>query len=147
MELKAEMIQLDQSFSSKEEAIRASGDLLIQDGAVEDKYVDYMLEREKVVSTHMGNFVAIPHGTADAKENVNHTAISFVQVPAGVDFGDGAGEEKQAMAIFGIAGVGDEHLDLLQKIAIVCSDVKNVVRLAEADTAEEVIEILKEEDE
>ena len=35
-------------------------------------------------------------------------------------------------------------LDLLSKIAVFCSDVANVVRLGDAKTAEEVIDMLKE---
>ena len=144
MELKKELIQLNNTFTTKKEAIRAAGQLLVQDGAVDADYVEGMIEREGIVSTYMGNFVAIPHGTDDSKNHVNHTAISFVQVPKGVNFSDNSKEEKLAVAIFGIAGVGDDHLDLLSKIAVYCSDVANVVRLGDAKMAEEVIDMLKE---
>ncbi|RPA60458.1 PTS mannitol transporter subunit IIA [Aerococcus agrisoli] len=144
MELKQELIQLNASFTSKEEAIRAAGALLVQAGAVDADYVLSMLERESIVSTYMGNFVAIPHGTDGSKAHVKQTAISYVQVPQGVDFSDDESEEKLATAIFGIAGVGDDHLDLLSKIAIFCSDVSNVVRLTDAKSEAEIIEMLKE---
>lgn len=54
-------------------------------------------------------------------------------------------EEKMAMMIFGIAGLGDEHLDLLSKIAILCFEVKNVVQLTNADNSEEINEIIEGE--
>ena len=73
MELKAKNILLNQTFSTKEEAIKAVGTLLVEDGAVEESYIDSMLDREKVVTTHMGNFVAIPHGTDEGKEFVKET--------------------------------------------------------------------------
>ena len=141
MELKAKNILLNQTFSTKEEAIKAVGTLLVEDGAVEESYIDSMLDREKVVTTHMGNFVAIPHGTDEGKE----TSITIAQVPQGVNFAPGEDEEKMAMMIFGIAGVGNEHLDVLSKIAVFCSDVENVVRLANADSAEEIIAMFEEE--
>lgn len=144
MELKAEMIKLNQTITTKEEAIRAVGEMLVKDGAVSPEYIDSMLEREDIVTTHMGNFVAIPHGTDEGKRHVKHTAISLITVPNGVDFATGESEEKLAMAIFGIAGVGNEHLDLLAKIAVFCSDVENVIRLADADTTAEIIAMLKE---
>ena len=144
MELKHEMIKLNQSYTSKEEVISAVGELLVAGGAVDPSYIDSMLERETIVTTHMGNFVAIPHGTDEGKQHVKHTAIALVTVPGGVEFAPNESEEKLAMAIFGIAGVGNEHLDLLAKIAVFCSDVENVIRLADAERPEDVIAMLKE---
>lgn len=109
MELKEDMILLDQYFSSKDEAIRQAGQLLVDGGIVDESYIDSMLERETIVTTHMGNFIAIPHGTDEGKEAVKKTGISIVQVPFGVDFAPDQSEEKLAMVIFGIAGVGNEH--------------------------------------
>ncbi|MBG9977688.1 PTS sugar transporter subunit IIA [Ruoffia tabacinasalis] len=146
MELKTKNILLDQSFSTKEDAIKAVGKLLVEDGSVEESYIDSMLAREQVVTTHMGNFVAIPHGTDEGKEFVKATSITIAQVPQGVNFAPGESEEKMAMMIFGIAGVGNEHLDVLSKIAVFCSDVENVVRLANANTAEEIIAMFEEEE-
>ena len=146
MELKTKNILLDQSFSTKEDAIKAVGKLLVEDGSVEECYIDSMLAREQVVTTHMGNFVAIPHGTDEGKEFVKATSITIAQVPQGVNFAPGESEEKMAMMIFGIAGVGNEHLDVLSKIAVFCSDVENVVRLANANTAEEIIAMFEEEE-
>ncbi|MCZ0717612.1 PTS sugar transporter subunit IIA [Aerococcus kribbianus] len=143
MELKETLIQLNQQFSNKEDAIRAAGELLLADDAIKPEYVESMLEREQIVSTYMGNFVAIPHGTDDAKEAVKHTAISLVQVPHGVDFSTSE-EENLALLVFGIAGVGDEHLDLLSKIAVICSDKENVVKLANAKSQSEITAIIKE---
>ena len=40
MELQPEMILLDQEYATKEEAIRASGQLLVEAGCVEPEYVD-----------------------------------------------------------------------------------------------------------
>lgn len=146
MELQKEMILLNQTDQTPEEVIRKSGQLLVDTGCVEEAYVDAMVEREKMVSTYMGNFIAIPHGTDEAKGYVKKSGISIVQVPQGVDFATADDEEeKLATVIFGIAGVENEHLDILQKIAVFCSDVQNVVRLADANSEEEVKSLLEEE--
>ena len=107
-----ESILLNQAPVTKEEAIQKAGELLVARGAVEPSYVDAMQDRERMVSTYMGMGIAIPHGTAQAKGTVKKTAISMVQFPEGVDFG-----AEKAQLVFGIAGIGDEHLDLLAKIA------------------------------
>ncbi|AYW47433.1 PTS mannitol transporter subunit IIA [Tetragenococcus osmophilus] len=145
MELQKDMILLNQTDTTPEEVIKKSGQLLVDAGCVESAYVDAMLEREKMVSTYMGNFIAIPHGTDEAKEYVKESGISIVQVPKGIDFSTAdEKEEKLATVVFGIAGVNNEHLDILQKIAVFCSDVGNVVKLADANSAEEVISLLGE---
>ncbi|MFG6383991.1 MAG: PTS mannitol transporter subunit IICBA [Lachnospiraceae bacterium] len=104
-------IKLNLKTVSKEEAIQAAGELLAELGYVDASYVDAMQEREKIVTTYMGLGVAIPHGTSQAKGTVKKTGIVLLQYPEGVSFGD-----EKAQLIFGIAGVGNEHLDLLEKI-------------------------------
>lgn len=107
-----EGVKLGQASVSKEDAIRAAGALLKEIGCVDDSYIDAMLEREKLVTTYMGLGVAIPHGTTQAKGAVKKSGIVMLQYPDGVSFGD-----EKAQLVFGIAGVGDEHLDLLANIS------------------------------
>ncbi|SFB00736.1 PTS system D-mannitol-specific IIA component, Fru family (TC 4.A.2.1.2) [Lentibacillus halodurans] len=132
-------IHLNQSLNSKEEAIRYTGGILAQNGYVQDVYIDKMLEREDVTSTFMGNYVAIPHGTEDAKTSVLETGISVVTVPEGVDF-DG----NTVKVLIGIAGKGDEHLDVLSKIAIVCAEEENIQKIVNASSEDEIINLFEE---
>ena len=112
-----EGVKLGLKSVSKEEAIRAAGELLKEIGCVGDAYVDAMLEREKLVTTYMGLGVAIPHGTTQAKGEVKKSGIVMLQYPEGVPFGD-----EKAQLVFGISGVGDEHLDLLANISNALED-------------------------
>jgi PTS system mannitol-specific IIA component len=138
--LSEENIILDANFTSKEEAIRATGKILVDQGYVEPSYIDKMLEREELISTYMGNFVAIPHGTEDAKKSINTSGLAVIQVPAGVDFGDG----NMVKILIGIAGKDGEHLDILSQIAIVCSDEENIEKIVNADSAKEIISLFYE---
>ena len=61
--LPASNVRLAARAASRDDAIREAGAILVEAGAVEPAYVDSMLERENSVSTYMGNFLAIPHGT------------------------------------------------------------------------------------
>lgn len=138
--LSKENILLNQSVDTKEEAIRLTGSILVKEQYVDSNYIEKMMERENLTSTYMGNFVAIPHGTEDAKQFVKESGISFVQIPKGVDFGS----ENIVKLLIGIAGKNDEHLDILSKIAIVCSEEENIEKLVEAKTAEEIMSIFEE---
>lgn len=146
MQLTNKDILLGQEITTKKDAIVAAGQLLVENGYVDAEYVDAMLEREKIVSTYMGNFIAIPHGTDDAKKAIKNTGISVVQIPGGVSFADeNDTEDKLVFIVFGIAGKDGEHLELLSKIAIFCSDEQNVVKLVSATSEEEIIELLAAE--
>lgn len=143
MEFQKDLIKLNQHFPDKEAAIRFCGQLLADGGYVEPAYIDAMIQRDKELSVYMGNFIAIPHGTDDAKKDVLKSGITVVQVPDGVNFGT-EDDPQVATVLFGIAGIGDEHLQIIQNISIFCADVDNVVRLADAQTEDEVVKLLSQ---
>ena len=130
-------IKVGQAPVSKEEAIRAAGELLVAEGCVEPPYVDAMLDREKVFTTYMGMGIAIPHGTSEAKAQVKKTGITLVQYPEGVDFGD-----EKANLVFGIAGVGDEHLDMIQKIVQALENPEELEKMKTTDDVNWILEKL-----
>ena len=130
-------VQLNLAPVSKEQAIQAAGELLAKLGYVDKTYVDAMQEREKLVSTYMGMGVAIPHGTSQAKDTVKKTGIVLMQYPEGVDFGD-----EKAQLVFGIAGIGDEHLDLLSKICEMLEDEEILETLKTTNNIEWILERL-----
>lgn len=123
--------------NSLEEAIQAVGELLHQLGYVDETYVDAMQEREKLITTYMGMGVAIPHGTSQAKGTVKKTGIVFLQYPQGVDFGD-----KKAQLVFGIAGIGEEHLNLLAKICEALEDEDVLYKMKTTDDIDWIMEWL-----
>ena len=123
---------------SRDDAITEAGRLLVETGAVDAAYVEAMHEREASVSTHMGNGLAIPHGTNEAKGAIRRTAISFVRYDEPVDWNG-----KPAEFVLGIAGAGDDHLALLQRVAEVFADQAQVERLRQASSADEVKTVLE----
>ena len=126
--------------TTKPGAIREVGDLLVTAGAVRPDYVDSMFEREASVSTYMGNFLAIPHGTNEAKGSIVRSALSLVRYAEPIEW-DG----QQVRFVVGIAGLDSDHLEILQQIATVFSDMHQVQRMIDADTAAEIVRILKGE--
>ena len=116
----------------KETAIRAAGQLLCDLGFTNEDYIQAMVDRENMVSTYMGMGVAIPHGTSNAKETVKKSGIVVMQYPEGVDFGD-----EKAYLVIGIAGVGDEHLEILGNIVASLEDeelLETLKKNADVDT-------------
>ncbi|MED5052935.1 PTS sugar transporter subunit IIA [Anoxybacteroides rupiense] len=136
--LKKENMVLNAEVANKTEAIRLAGTILVEQGYVDEVYIEKMFEREALTSTYMGNFVAIPHGTEEAKQLVKQPGLSIVQVPNGVDFGEG----NIVKLLIGIAGKENEHLEILSKIAIVCSEEENVEKMIHATEKEEILQLL-----
>lgn len=130
--LKKEGIKTGLKSVDKETAIRAAGQLLCDLGFANEDYIQAMIDRENMVSTYMGMGVAIPHGTSNAKETVKKSGIVVMQYPEGVDFGD-----EKAYLVIGIAGVGDEHLEILGNIVASLEDeelLETLKKNADVDT-------------
>ena len=135
-------IMLNISTEDKYEAIKRAGRLLSENGYVGLIYIEGMLKRENEITTYIGNGISIPHGTSEYVKYIRKSGIVVLQYPEGVDFGEG----NTAYILIGIAGQNDEHLEILSQIAITCQDEQNVMRLRNAVTNKEVIEILAEGD-
>jgi len=131
--IKKSSILVSQSLSSKEEATSLSGKLLVENGYVEDGYVDSMLEKleKESYATYIGNGVAIPHGMEDGKKYIKTTGISIIQIPDGVDWNG-----EMAYVIVGIAAKDDDHIDVLSKLAELIEDpddAKEFHKLSDVD--------------
>jgi PTS system mannitol-specific IIA component len=130
-------IKVPGTATSKDEAIKEAGQILVDAGAVTGEYVDAMYEREKSVSTYMGNFLAIPHGTNEAKDAIKASALSVVRYDNPIDW-DG----NEVRFAVGIAGLNNGHLEILGKIAVIFSDMDEVDKMIAAGSADEVYELL-----
>ncbi len=123
--------------TTKDDAIREAGQILVDVGAVTPAYVDAMFERERSVSTYMGNYLAIPHGTNESKESISRSALSVVKYDPPIDW-DG----NEVRFVVGIAGHQGGHLEILGKVAVVFADTDQVDGLVSAGSADEVFAIL-----
>ncbi len=107
-----ENIQVGCKADSQENIIRAVGQMLVDTGYVDQPYVEAMLEREKSFSTYMGNELALPHGVEAAKKEIKASGIAVMVFPEGTSWG-----KETVKIVIGIAGVGEEHLEILGVIA------------------------------
>lgn len=122
---------------SKDDAILRAGHLLEQKGYVQKGYAEAMLKREKESTTYMGMGIAIPHGTDEAKKDIIRSGIVILQYPEGVDFGD-----EKAYLIAGIAGKGDEHIEILASLGETFEDEDKLKTLMSAEDPNIIYNIL-----
>jgi PTS system mannitol-specific IIC component len=134
--LARESVVLTGSATTRDAAIDEAGRLLLARGAVDEDYIRAMHEREQSVSTYMGSFLAIPHGTNAAKDHIRKSAVSVIRYPEGIDWNG-----KQVKFVVGVAGINNEHLHILSSIAKVFTNKEQVARLEAATTEDEVLEL------
>ncbi len=132
-------IELNGTATDKAGAIKEAGDMLVASGNVDPSYVDSMYERERSVSTYMGNLLAIPHGTNEAKTLIKQSCISLVRYANGITWNG-----NPVKFVVGIAGAGDDHLDLLGQIAVVFMDEEGIGKLEAATTAEQIMDVFSD---
>lgn len=139
--LKPEQIFLGLEASDKFEAIRFAGEQLVKAGFVQPSYVDAMFEREKLVSTYLGEGVAVPHGTIEAKDAVLKTGVVVCQYPAGVRFTDD--EDGVAKLVIGIAARNNEHIQVVSAITNALDSEEAIALLTSTNDVNKVLELLK----
>ncbi|MCB0165072.1 MAG: PTS sugar transporter subunit IIA [Anaerolineae bacterium] len=131
-------IKLKATASSKEEAIRIAGNLLVEAGHVTADYVEGMLAREQTMSTYIGNGVAIPHGQFENKAAIKSTGISVVQFLDGIEWE----EDETAYMVIGIAATANEHVGVLTNLAEVIEEPEDADKLIHATDPMEIVERL-----
>jgi len=135
--LTRDSVRLGQTAGSMEEAIDFVGGLLIDRGLVKPGYIAGMKQREEAVSTYLGNGVALPHGTHATKDEILGTGIVVAQYPDGVDWGAGT-----AHLVIGLAAAGDDHVQVLSRLADVLQDEERSESLWRTDDLDLVFQTL-----
>jgi mannitol PTS system EIIA component len=135
--LTTDRIILGGSARTRDEAIDEGGRLLVAAGAVDESYVAAMHDREASVSTYMGSYLAIPHGTNDAKDAIRTSAMTLVRYDDPIDW-DG----NPVRVVATIAGKDGGHMAVLQALALAFSDDASVQRVLNATTPDDVLAVL-----
>ncbi|MEN4932529.1 PTS mannitol transporter subunit IICBA [Pantoea agglomerans] len=138
--LGADNVFLGLTASNKEQAIRFAGEQLVKGGYVEPEYVEAMLAREKLTPTYLGESIAVPHGTVEAKDRVLKTGVVFCQYPAGVLFGEEP--DDVARLVIGIAARNNEHIQVITSLTNALDDDSVIEKLANTTSVQEVLDLL-----
>ncbi|MEN8194062.1 MAG: PTS sugar transporter subunit IIA [Bacteroidota bacterium] len=109
-----------------------------------EKVRDVVLEREKIMSTGIGNGFAIPHGKTDG---VKEIVAVFGKLREPIDFEAVDGEPVNL--IFLLVGREDsvnDHIKMLSRISRIMSKQYVSDKLLSAETSEEILKIFEDEE-
>ncbi|WMN87636.1 PTS mannitol transporter subunit IICBA [Vibrio parahaemolyticus] len=142
-QIQRENIHLGLRAANKEEAIRFAGNKLVELGYAEPEYVEAMFDREALVPTYLGESIAVPHGTIEAKDRVKKTGIVICQYPSGIQFTED--EDDVAKLVIGIAAKNDEHIQVITTITNALDEPEAIEKLTSTTDVEEILNILGRE--
>ena len=109
-----------------EEAIRACGRLMLESGYIEEGYIQAMLDRDSADSIAVGSHVSIPHGDNESRALVKKTGLVVMAYPDGIDW-----KGEQVRLVIGISSRGEDHLEILKRVAAIAADEEAVDRLVD----------------
>ena len=133
--LAKEAIALHQDANSWEDAIKKSGQLLINTGKIKESYIDATIRNIRELGPYIliAPNVALPHSRPE--DGVIEQGISVLTLKNPVEFDP----EKPFQIVICLAAVDQNlHIDMLQKISEVIADETLVNTLLTTDSVEVV---------
>ncbi|MCB5276394.1 MAG: PTS sugar transporter subunit IIA [Candidatus Cloacimonadaceae bacterium] len=128
----------------KQEVLELLADLIAEDPLVKDpiEMKKAIMAREKVMSTGIGNYVAIPHARC---AGVDDFVVAFARIEVGMEFD--SVDKKPVHLVFMI--VANEHQDkkyikLLSRLMLRMRKEQLIERLMQTNNAEDLYRILVE---
>ena len=137
---------IDLKGETKEDIIAELIDTLAVGDAISDrdKVLQAVLEREKIMSTGIGDGIAIPHGKSDAVERL---VAALGTQRRGVDFEALDGEPAYVFFLLvSPANVSGPHIKALARISRLLKNDDFKKKLIAAETSAEIIEIIEVEE-
>ncbi len=132
--------------TTKEEILNAMVDLVALSPKVKDKerVRTAIFEREKIMSTGVGNGFAIPHGKTDA---VSDIVAAFAVTAHAINYQ--SLDEKPVRLVFLLVGKDNlvgPHIKLLSRISRLMNKEEFRRRLLELKTPKEILDTFKQEE-
>ena len=133
-----ELVHVNATAVTWEEAIQLGGNLLMQNGYINASYIDAMINNmlENGAYFVLAPGVAMPHARSEA--GAIKTGISIVTLREPVKFLDTPNNPVKLVICLSAAD-SESHLDLLTKVSELLSDSTSVAAVMKAKTADEVL--------
>lgn len=140
--IKPEVIKLKVDVTDCIDAIKESGRVLVEQGIVEERYIDAMIKTFKELGAYIviAPGVAIPH--ARPEDGAKKVGLAILTLKKPVKFGNEENDPVKICIAFASPDK-NQHVKILASIANMLQCKKDLDAIANAKTPQEVIEILK----
>ena len=141
---KDSMILLNQEIPDWKEAIRVSGQLLVDEGYAEPRYIDGMIDSVLEYGPYIVLFTGFALAHAASDKGALETGLSFVTLKEPINFGHEDYDPVRLVACMSTKD-SESHMAMLSELAETMSDNEILDKLCKATTNEEFLKILKGE--
>jgi len=138
--IRENLVNVDVEVQDWEEAIRAAGKLMVDDGAVEPRFVDAMIR----VKNEFGPYIvvapgiALPH--AKPEDGVIQASIAVIRLKNTVEFGNK--DNDPVYLVVALAAVDNkQHIEGLRQLSGVLGDDNKIAAIKKVQTKEELLKI------
>lgn len=145
--LTKDLIEPEMEAGSRDEVFENLIDSLVTNDFLEssEAALDALRDREEILSTGIGEGLAIPHAKMDS---IDDFLAAFARIPDGVDFKSLDG--KPAHLIFLLLspkGEAGRHVRVLARVSRMLKNASFRERLLDAETEDEIYDLILEADE
>lgn len=137
--LTEDTIALNVSVESWEEAVRTAGQLLVNSGAAEPRYIDAMIKTAKELGPYIVLMpgVAMPH--ARPEEGAIKEGFSLLTLEKPVNFGNPDNDPVRVVIAF-CAPDSSKHLESLANLARVLERADFLEKISTSTSAQQILE-------
>ncbi|MFA7567113.1 MAG: PTS sugar transporter subunit IIA [Alkalispirochaeta sp.] len=137
-----ETIMVGAHASDWEEAVRIGGDLMVQAGLCEQRYIDAIIENHKTIGPYfvIAPGIALPH--AKPKNGVLKTGYALVTLDEPVEFGDEDNDPVDILIFAGAVNREEHNQEAIPQIAELCDSETYIEALRAAGTVGAIREVL-----
>ena len=137
--IRPNIIGIVESVEDWQGAIRAVGKLLVEDGAVEERFVDAMIR----VAIEFGPYIVVAPGIslphARPEDGVINASIAIARLETPVNFGNE--DNDPVYLVVALAAVDNkQHIEGLQQLALVLGDEEKIKAIKTATTPGEILD-------
>ena len=143
--LTEDLIRLQVQAEDWEEAVKAGGQLLLDAGICESRYIEAMVDAVRRLGPYMvlAPGIALAHGRPE--DGVLKVGMSIINLKTPVEFGSEANDPVYLVISFG--GVDNEsHVAMLQELAVFLMEEENQELLKKATAVNELLTAFQETD-
>ncbi|MDO9545706.1 MAG: PTS sugar transporter subunit IIA [Pelolinea sp.] len=138
--IRPNLVAVDVEVKNWQDAIRAAGRLLINDGAVEERFSDAMIRVAKEFGPYIvvAPGIALPH--ARPEDGVINASISILRLKTPVEFGNK--DNDPVYLVVALAAIDNrQHIEGLSGLADVLGDEEKIKDIKQAQTKEKLLEV------
>lgn len=124
-----------------EEAVRAAGELLYDNGDVEARYIDNMINIVKEVGPYIVLLKGVALAHARPEQGAKKIGLSLLTLKTPVYFGNP--ENDPVSLVFALSAVdSSSHIDLLSELSEIFNDERGMERLTECKSKKELLNMI-----